>query len=78
MNEIEDNINHPKRKKVQHIIDERDEGRFSFQGGYPSQWIIFDDQVIIATVDHDGGPELEIISVDQLIKNNKEMRKFLS
>ena len=46
------------------IITKQDETRL---GGYPSQWVVENEKVYWATVDHDGGPSLEVMPVDQFI-----------
>ena len=59
-----------KDEMVAEIIEVCDGGRFDTQGGYPSDWTIWHSRVILATVDHDDAPTLEITPIDEFIADH--------
>lgn len=63
---------HPKLKEVDTIIEWAQENCDSFPY---MQRIIFDDQIIYATLDHDQEPILEIQPVDEFITEWKNLRE---
>jgi hypothetical protein len=64
-------INWKQLKKMANLIMEcQDSGRLDAQGGYPSQWTIFANHIIIATVDHNEAPDLTIEYLPEWIQDN--------
>lgn len=59
-------------------LDHKDHCRFDAQGGYPSQRSFeIPGYVVVATVDHEDAPTLEIYKVEDLKKEIKEAKKYL-
>lgn len=72
---IENNTKHPRYKEVSRIAEGRSEARTSNVGGYPDDWMVLGNLVIVASVDHDDGPELTVQSVDDYLKEAKEQEE---
>jgi hypothetical protein len=68
------NDKHPLAKRVEAIMEDYDSGRFDIAGGYPSEWLILGDLMIIATLG--GGdwnePELIVQPVEEFVKEEEE------
>ena len=59
-------------------IDVKDRCRFDAQGGYPSQRSFeIPGYVVVATVDHDNAPTLEIHKVEDLKQAIKDAKKYM-
>ena len=58
------------------LLDAGDEGRTSWDGGYPHQMIVLGRYTIEATLDHDGGPELRRAKNTDLVKAIRKCRKW--
>jgi hypothetical protein len=71
---IKHNASHPLAKRVEAIMEGYDSGRLSLAGGYPPDWMILGDLVIIATLG--GGdwnePELVVEPIDEFVKEQEE------
>jgi hypothetical protein len=52
MKNLDHNENHPRINEVETIIERLDKGHFDYRGGYPSDWIIAGDLLIMASIDH--------------------------
>lgn len=55
------------RQQIRLIIDWLDEARFEYQGGYPSQFAIRKDEVIVATINDEDKPELIIMGIEEFL-----------
>jgi hypothetical protein len=63
----------PIQLRAVEIIDAMDDLRISFDGGYPSEFGFIGHKIIVASICHDGAPDLTISSVRDFIRENIEV-----
>ena len=69
--------NEDKESKIDEIIELMDQARFDTRGGYPSQRVFENGKVYVATVDHDDGPELIHMPMNEFIVTHGEILEIL-
>jgi hypothetical protein len=70
--QIKHNDKHPRAAEVVKIVEMSSGSRLDCYGGYPDDWMILGDLVILATVSHKDEPRLIIKEVDEFIEENRE------
>ena len=64
------------RAKVADAVESHSQLMMDLYGGYPDDWQIANvdgvDCVIIASRDHDGGPDLNIVPVEKFVAEHEE------
>ena len=60
----------PRLRAVAFIVRTIDASRFTAQGAYPSEFLIYNDLLIMASVTRKDAPELTIEPVDSFIKEH--------
>jgi hypothetical protein len=55
-------------QKIAVLVDIMDQSRFDIEGGYPSQYVIENGKVYHASIDHDGGPDLTVSTIEEFIE----------
>jgi hypothetical protein len=52
------------------IVKEQSDSRLDTSGGYPDRFAFIDNLIVIASLDHDGAPDLEIEDLEKFITEN--------
>lgn len=59
--------------EVETIMERRDEARLNTEGGYPSEWMVTETHVIVATSNYKGpkGNSLEFAPIEEWVEANE-------
>ena len=57
-------IKHLTNAMIDAIIEADDQSRYAVQGGYPSVWQRVGGNIVVASVDHDDAPTLDVYTSD--------------
>ena len=57
---------------AERIMERMDASRLDCQGGYPSEWVFRGQDIIIASINHNGAPTLTVETVAEFVRENSE------
>jgi len=58
---------------IENVIGAQDKARLDWQGGYACEYKTLGEYIVVATVDYNGAPELNLYSIPEVIKWYREL-----